>query len=64
MGSMSPIHWIIVAVVLLALFGPKSLAKVGRTAGRGVRAVSDVKNDLANVPKQIIADLPPRDPRS
>ncbi len=64
MGSMSPIHWIIVAVVLLALFGPKSLAKVGRTAGRGVRAVSDVKNDLSNVPKQIIADLPPRDPRS
>jgi TatA/E family protein of Tat protein translocase len=58
MGSLSPIHWIIVAIVLLALFGPKSLAKVGRQAGRGVRAVSDVKKDLTEVPKQIVSELP------
>jgi TatA/E family protein of Tat protein translocase len=57
MGTVSPIHWILVAVVLLALFGPKSLAKVGKTAGRGVRAVSDAKKDLSNVPKQILADV-------
>lgn len=57
MGSVSPIHWIIVAIVLLAFFGPKNLAKVGKQAGRGVRAVSDVKKDLANVPNQILSDV-------
>jgi TatA/E family protein of Tat protein translocase len=64
MGSVSPIHWIIVAIILLALFGPKTLSKVGKTAGRGVRAVSDVKKDLSNVPNQVLSDLPPRDRRS
>jgi TatA/E family protein of Tat protein translocase len=64
MGSVSPIHWILVAIVLLALFGPKTLSKVGKTAGRGVRAVSDVKRDLSNVPNQILSDLPPRDRKS
>jgi TatA/E family protein of Tat protein translocase len=63
MGTLSPIHWILVAVVLLALFGPKTLTRVGRTAGRGVRAVSDVKKDLTNVPRQILSDLPPPRPR-
>lgn len=65
MGTMSPVHWILVAIVLLALFGPKTLTKVGRSAGRGVRAVSDVKRDLSNVPNQVLSDLPPRrDPKS
>lgn len=66
MGTMSPVHWILVAIVLLALFGPKTLGKVGRSAGRGVRAVSDVKRDLANVPKAVLSELPPspRDPKS
>ena len=57
MGTVSPIHWIIVAVVLLALFGPKTLAKAGKAAGRGVRTVSNVKKDLSNVPNQILADV-------
>jgi TatA/E family protein of Tat protein translocase len=65
MGTVSPIHWIIVAIVLLALFGPKSLAKVGRQAGRGMRAVSDVKKDLTELPKQVVRDIPTRiDPPS
>ncbi|HTQ07313.1 MAG TPA: twin-arginine translocase TatA/TatE family subunit [Polyangiaceae bacterium] len=63
MGTMSPIHWLLVAIVLLALFGPKTLTKVGRTAGRGMRTVSDVKRDLSNVPKQVLSEPPPRAPR-
>ena len=57
MGSMSAIHWIIVAVVILALFGPKTLAKVGKTAGRSVRAASDVKKDLTAIPQKALSDL-------
>jgi TatA/E family protein of Tat protein translocase len=57
MGAMSAVHWVLVAVVILALFGPKTLAKFGKTAGRGVRAASDVKKDLTDIPKKAIENL-------
>jgi TatA/E family protein of Tat protein translocase len=57
MGTMSAIHWIIVAVVVLALFGPKTLSRFGKTAGRGVRAVSDVKKDLTELPQKALGDI-------
>lgn len=57
MGSFSAIHWLIVGVVLLMLFGPKSLAKVGRTAGRTVREAAKVKQSLTDVPNRVISDI-------
>ena len=57
MGSISPIHWLIVAVVLLMLFGPKTLTKVGRTAGRTVRTAVKVKQTLNDVPNKVIGDI-------
>jgi sec-independent protein translocase protein TatA len=38
MGSLSPIHWIIVLVVVLLLFGPSRLAGVGKGLGEGIRS--------------------------
>ncbi|MGC4093370.1 MAG: twin-arginine translocase TatA/TatE family subunit [Polyangiaceae bacterium] len=38
MGSLSPVHWIIVLVVVLLLFGPGRLAGVGKGLGEGIRA--------------------------
>jgi sec-independent protein translocase protein TatA len=38
MGSLSPIHWIIVLVVVLLLFGPARLAGVGKGLGEGIRS--------------------------
>jgi sec-independent protein translocase protein TatA len=38
MGSLSPIHWIIVIVVVLLLFGPQRLAGVGKGLGEGIRS--------------------------
>jgi len=64
MGTMSAIHWVLVAVVILALFGPKTLSKVGKTAGKSVRAVSDAKRDLTELPKKALGDLPSFDPTS
>ena len=57
MGSISPIHWLIVAVVLLMLFGPKSLSKVGKTAGRTVRTVTKVKQTITDVPNQVLENI-------
>jgi len=39
------------------LFGPKSLAKVGRTAGRTVREAAKVKQSLTDVPNRVISDI-------
>lgn len=38
MGSLSPIHWVVVIVVILLLFGPGRLAGVGKGLGEGIRA--------------------------
>ncbi|MFZ5893111.1 MAG: twin-arginine translocase TatA/TatE family subunit [Myxococcota bacterium] len=38
MGTLSPVHWIIVLVVVLLLFGPSRLAKVGKELGEGIRS--------------------------
>jgi sec-independent protein translocase protein TatA len=38
MGSLSPIHWLIVIVVVLLLFGPSRLAGVGKGLGEGIRS--------------------------
>jgi len=38
MGSLSPVHWLLVAIVVLLLFGPQRLAGVGKGLGEGIRA--------------------------
>lgn len=38
MGSLSPVHWIIVVVIILLLFGPQRLAGVGKGLGEGIRS--------------------------
>ena len=38
MGSLSPVHWIIVLVVVLLLFGPARLAGVGKGLGEGIKS--------------------------
>ncbi|MDP9143891.1 MAG: twin-arginine translocase TatA/TatE family subunit [Actinomycetota bacterium] len=38
MGSLSPVHWLIVIVVVLLIFGPSRLAGVGKGLGEGIRS--------------------------
>ena len=50
MGAMSPIHWVIVAIVILLLFGPSRLAGMGKGLGEGIRSfkkgISDEEDEL------------------
>ena len=39
MGSLSPIHWILVVVIVLLVFGPSRLAGLGKGLGEGLRAL-------------------------
>jgi sec-independent protein translocase protein TatA len=50
MGSMSPLHWIIVAVVVLVLFGGRGkLSSIMGDAAKGVKAFKDGLKDEPEV---------------
>jgi sec-independent protein translocase protein TatA len=38
MGTLSPVHWILVILVILLVFGPSRLAGVGKGLGEGIRS--------------------------
>ena len=45
MGSMSPIHWVIVLVVVLLIFGTKKLRNIGTDMGAAVKGFKDGMKD-------------------
>jgi sec-independent protein translocase protein TatA len=52
MGSLSPIHWLLVIVVLLLVFGPTRLAGAGKGLGEGIRAFKKGLSDDEDLPKE------------
>ena len=51
MGSLSPIHWVIVLIVVLLIFGPGRLAGVGKGLGEGIRSFKKGLNEDADEKK-------------
>ena len=45
MGSLSPVHWLLVIIVALLLFGPGRLAGVGKGLGEGIKSFKKGLND-------------------
>lgn len=45
MGSLSPVHWLIVLAVVLLLFGPAGLAGIGKGLGEGLRSFKKGMSD-------------------
>jgi sec-independent protein translocase protein TatA len=68
MGSLSPIHWLIVIVIVLLVFGPGRLAGVGKGLGEGIRQFKKGLNEEgdADAPKPQITEKkdPPKEPPS
>jgi sec-independent protein translocase protein TatA len=60
MGSFGPIHWIIVAVVALLLFGGRGkLSGIMGDAAKGIKAFREgLKDDQPTPPAQPTANLP------
>ncbi len=57
MGSFSPVHWVIVLIIVLLLFGPGRLAGVGKGLGEGIRSFKKGLNEDAD-------ELPPTAPKA
>lgn len=52
MGGLSPIHWLLVIVVLLLVFGPTRLAGAGKGLGEGIRAFKKGLSDDEEKPSE------------
>jgi sec-independent protein translocase protein TatA len=50
MGSFSPVHWVIVLIIVLLLFGPGRLAGVGKGLGEGIRSFKKGLNEDPDEP--------------
>jgi sec-independent protein translocase protein TatA len=69
MGELSPWHWLIVAVVVLVLFGSKKLPDAARSLGRSLRIFKSEVRELpsdddhaaqgVNAASQTVADTAP-----
>ncbi len=57
MGSMSIWHWLIVLVVVIAVFGTKKLRNVGSDLGAAVKGFKDgMKDGTSDTPPQQVAN--------
>lgn len=61
MGSFSPVHWVIVLVIVLLLFGPGRLAGVGKGLGEGIRSFKKGLNEDVDEHPPAAAAKPPED---
>ena len=55
MGSLSPIHWLIVIVIVLLVFGPGRLAGVGKGLGEGIRQFKKGLNEEPDADDKSVA---------
>lgn len=62
MGSLSPWHWAILAVVIIVLFGSKKLPDAARSLGKSLRIFKSEVRELQNDGKTESATAPPVEP--
>lgn len=53
-GALSPVHWIIVLVIVLIIFGPGKLPGLGKSIGETIRGFKNAMNE----PEEKKADIP------
>ena len=64
MSGLSPFHMLIIFLVVLIIFGPKSLPKIGQAFGRGIREFKDAARGLSTdvedeAPRRTVSQTPP-----
>jgi Sec-independent protein translocase protein TatA len=64
MGGFHPLDLVVIALVVLTIFGPKTLQSLARSAGKGANQVKDIKNKvMAELPVEEFSELPQQVPR-
>ena len=58
MGSLSPWHWAIIAILLIVLFGAKKLPDAARSLGKSMRIFKSEMREMQNDSKSDAIDSP------
>jgi len=64
MPNIGPFEMVIIFLVVLIIFGPKSLPKIGQALGRGIREFKDAAKGLTaddDEPRRQVTQPAPRD---
>ena len=48
MGGLSPVHWLLVLVVALVIFGPKKLPELAQSLGKALREFKKAQSEMAS----------------
>jgi len=56
-GAFSPIHWMIVGVVVLLVFGPDRLPELAKQLGKGMRELRMVQQHLRDELRDLAAEM-------
>jgi sec-independent protein translocase protein TatA len=57
-GQFSLIHWLVVILILMLLFGPNKIESLGRSLGRAIRGFKEGMNEI-DTPAQDLSSQPP-----
>lgn len=50
MGEFAPLHWLVVLIVVMILFGPKRLPEIGKSLGEAIREFKKSLKEASDVP--------------
>jgi len=56
MGEFSPMHWLVVLVVALLIFGPKRIPEIAKSLGEGIREFKKSMREGMNEPSAVKAE--------
>ncbi|MCX7045070.1 MAG: twin-arginine translocase TatA/TatE family subunit [Candidatus Sumerlaeota bacterium] len=57
---MSPIHWIIILAIVLIIFGPKNIPKLGQMLGSALKEFHHAKDGLSSPDEDKTEAKPPQ----
>jgi len=63
MGEFSPLHWLVVLIVALLIFGPKRIPEIAKSLGEGIREFKKSMREAAEPPAEKGAPSPSAAPQ-
>lgn len=52
MGEFSPLHWLVVLIVALLIFGPKRIPEIAKSLGEGIREFKKSMREASEAPAE------------
>lgn len=60
-GQFSLIHWLVVILILMLLFGPSKIESLGRSLGRAIRGFKEGMNEIDATAQDVTSNPKPEE---